>query len=257
LADPTTDFTLFAPTNAAFQALPLRLKRKLFFSSNLFVAQFEDLLLYHCLDGGRKIGDFSNGKIESLNNENLLFRTAGTLLINGSIRISDPDEILANGITHKIDGALTPRWVSTTIFDVVSDNDNADLSTFKDLIERAGLDFDSDPNLLSPRTLLGPTNAAFEALDPAKLESLRDSTNKAELVRILNYHTIEPAVLTQRNLRDSQFLETTSAQTILVSVNGPTIKFNQATAQGESILTNNGAFIKIDKVLNPDNAGGF
>jgi uncharacterized surface protein with fasciclin (FAS1) repeats len=260
LADPTTNFTFFAPTDAAFRAIPLRLKIRLFGGPRLFAAQFENLLLYHCLVGGRRIGDFpSNGEIESLNNEELGFRAGpdGSLRIN-QIPITDPDEVLANGITQKIGGVFRPRWVTTTIFQVVSEDD--DLSLLRRFLRIAELNFNQDQGRVNPRTLLGPSNTAFQALGQAKLDSLLDPDDTTELVRILRYHTIESGALTRDNLQDVDSLKTRlsdddyvdSAFRVQVLVDGTTIKFNQATVEGDSTLVFNGAFIKIDKVLNPD-----
>jgi uncharacterized surface protein with fasciclin (FAS1) repeats len=255
------NFTFFAPTNAAFKAIPERLMLRLFGGPRLFAAQFENLLLYHCLDGGRNIEDLrSNRNIESLNNENVTLRVGpdGNLLINGGISIIAPEEILSNGITQTIGGVFTPKWVSTTIFKIVLEDN--DLSMLERFLRIARLNFNSDQGRVNPRTLLGPSNAAFQALGQEKLDSLLDPANKAELVRILRYHTIESGALTRDNLQDVDSLKTRlsdddyvdSAFRVQVLVAGTTIKFNQATAEGDSTLVFNGAFIKIDKVLNPD-----
>lgn len=99
-------FTVFAPTNAAFQAL----------FQDLGVSGIEDLsaeqltpiLLYHVVQGNVLSTDLSNGEVSTLNESNKL-----TIDLSSGVKINDSQVIAAdiqgaNGVVHVIDKVLLP-----------------------------------------------------------------------------------------------------------------------------------------------------
>jgi uncharacterized surface protein with fasciclin (FAS1) repeats len=104
-------FTVFAPTDAAFAALPAGTVESLLLPENL--AQLQNILTYHVVPGaitsdqilGRRV------TVETVQ--------GGTLTVNGqvgkvgNVRVNDanviiPDIIASNGVIHAIDGVLLP-----------------------------------------------------------------------------------------------------------------------------------------------------
>jgi len=105
LASPGT-YTVFAPTNAAFESLPPGLLDDLIKPQNQ--QQLREILLYHVL--GFEI--FSNQlrnkeKLETLEGSDVLIRTKGGVRVNNADVII-PDVRASNGVVHVIDEVLIP-----------------------------------------------------------------------------------------------------------------------------------------------------
>lgn len=98
-------FTIFAPTNEAFE--------KLF--SELGVGGIEDIpaetlvpiLQYHVVDGNILSSDLSDGPVTTLNGD-VTFSLSETVTINGSTEVIATDIQGTNGVIHVIDRVLIP-----------------------------------------------------------------------------------------------------------------------------------------------------
>jgi transforming growth factor-beta-induced protein len=262
--DEPGDFTFFAPNNNAFRSIPVRFL-ELLFLQDAFIPHLEDLLLYHGLIGERFVADFFAIEIiNTFNNEGVQVRREPSnsllnLLVNGnSVRRRNINA--SNGVTHVIGGVLAPDWVSNSILDFVVVA--SDLSLLFEFIERAGLS-DALDVFGQELTLVAPTNAAFNALGTAILEALRDPANQQFLIAILAYHVILGVITTDAlDELDGSSLATAEGSAVVVSVEvelGVTIRtINQARVMStDSILANNGAFYRIEAVLNPNSLDGF
>jgi transforming growth factor-beta-induced protein len=256
LDDPDRNFTLFAPTNNAFQLLPQELLQLLYLR-DAFVPHLEDLLRYHALNEERFSDQFlANETIPSLNTERIQVGLDPFLVVNG-IRVVRRNIDASNGVTHVINGVLKPDWVDNSILAFVTMMD--DLSILFDLLERAGL-ADKLDQFGDEFTFVAPTNDAFNALGNTTLATLRDPENQQALVDILEYHIIIGVIaLSELSLlQDGASLLTEQGGSIVVSIievaNITAFMFNQATVVSSgSILANNGVLYKIDAVLNiPD-----
>lgn len=101
-------FTVFAPTNAAFDALPVGTLETLTKKENQ--RQLRDILEYHVLLGVYKSGDFVNGRKMGTADGRPVEITVngdGTVLINGGKIIATVEA--SNGIIHVIDRVLVPN----------------------------------------------------------------------------------------------------------------------------------------------------
>jgi len=101
-------FTVFAPTNAAFDKLPGGTLEELMKAENLL--KLQDILQYHVYVGRLETDYMQDGQtLNQVNGGNIIITktTDGKIRINRSINImaSLP---AANGIVHVIDGVLTP-----------------------------------------------------------------------------------------------------------------------------------------------------
>ena len=124
---------------------------------------------------------------------------------------------------------------------------NEDLSTFVALIEIAGL---ADYFLCAgPFTCLAPTNDAFDALDPAIVESLLDPANIDILQDILLYHLV-PGLFLSEDFDDGSLLTLLDGQTIDVSTN-PVIFNGEVGIVAPDILACNGVIHALENVLLP------
>ncbi|MDX5479237.1 MAG: fasciclin domain-containing protein [Cyclobacteriaceae bacterium] len=101
-------FTVFAPTNQAFDALPAGTLETLTKKENQ--RQLRDILEYHVLLGVYKPGDFVNGrKMGTADGRSVevTIDADGSILINGGKILGTVEA--SNGIIHVIDKVLVPN----------------------------------------------------------------------------------------------------------------------------------------------------
>ena len=121
------------------------------------------------------------------------------------------------------------------------------LSTFVALLEIAGLE---DIFLCAgPFTCLAPTNAAFDALDPALVEALLDPANVDILRDVLLYHLV-PDLYLSDDFEDGSLLTLLEGQSIDVTTT-PIIFNGDVELIEPDILACNGVIHVLDNVLLP------
>ena len=101
-------YTIFAPTNDAFQTLPTGTFDDLMESENREI--LKNLVKAHIVKGEYSADDISNGKTkEMMNGEELKVSQVGDqFMLNGSTVIT-PDLEASNGVIHIIDGLMVDR----------------------------------------------------------------------------------------------------------------------------------------------------
>ncbi len=105
LTDPYNLFTVFAPTNDAFDALATELGTDL--TGILALPNLADVLLYHVVSGDVESGDLVNGPVPTLNGSDIIVDLSNGVMINDAM-VSLPDVEAENGMVHVIDGVLLP-----------------------------------------------------------------------------------------------------------------------------------------------------
>ena len=102
-------FTVFAPTNAAFDALPAGTVASLLLPENK--AKLTDILTYHVVSGAYLSKDFTDGQMLTTVEGKMLKITKvnGKVMINGSAMVETADVISSNGVTHVINSVLLPQ----------------------------------------------------------------------------------------------------------------------------------------------------
>jgi uncharacterized surface protein with fasciclin (FAS1) repeats len=101
-------FTVFAPTNAAFDKLPKGTVETLVKPESK--AKLTGILTYHVVPGALKAADLKDGqKLKTVQGEELTVSVKdGKVMINGA-NVSIADVISSNGVTHVIDAVLMPK----------------------------------------------------------------------------------------------------------------------------------------------------
>lgn len=97
-------FTVFAPTNAAFEAVSETL-------ATLTEEQVAEVLTYHVAAAEALSGDLSDGmEVETVQGENITVNIdgEGNVSLNGSVNVVTVDLQGTNGVIHIIDGVLLP-----------------------------------------------------------------------------------------------------------------------------------------------------
>ena len=101
-------FTVFAPTNAAFEKLPAGAVDNLLKPENK--SKLASVLTYHVVAGSHKAADLQDGQmLKTVQGEELKVTIKdGNVMIDGA-KVTIPDVISSNGVTHVIDGVMMPK----------------------------------------------------------------------------------------------------------------------------------------------------
>ncbi|TDN39810.1 fasciclin domain-containing protein [Hymenobacter sp. UV11] len=111
LADKATSggpYTVFAPTNEAFDALPASTVDNLLKPENK--AKLVDILTYHVVPGNVMAADLKNGQeLTTIEGKKLMVSVVGsTVTVNGATVVK-ADVKSSNGVTHVINQVLMPK----------------------------------------------------------------------------------------------------------------------------------------------------
>ena len=98
-------FTVFAPTNAAFAALPAGLVDKLLLAENKDL--LVKILTYHVVAGKVMSTDVMAGEVASVEGQNITITTEGGVKVNGA-NVVTVDIEASNGVIHVIDAVILP-----------------------------------------------------------------------------------------------------------------------------------------------------
>jgi uncharacterized surface protein with fasciclin (FAS1) repeats len=98
-------FTVFAPTNDAFAALPAGLVDKLLLEENKDV--LVKILTYHVVSGAVLAADVTAGEVPSVEGQNITVTTEGGVMVNNA-NVVATDIIASNGVIHVIDAVILP-----------------------------------------------------------------------------------------------------------------------------------------------------
>ena len=100
-------FTVFAPTNEAFEAVGQDTLQSLLRPANK--DQLTSVLTHHVVEGELKAADLRDGQtLETVQGERLRVRISGDTVRVGDARVLQPDVDASNGVVHVIDTVLQP-----------------------------------------------------------------------------------------------------------------------------------------------------
>jgi transforming growth factor-beta-induced protein len=99
-------FTVFAPTDAAFEASGFNLSE---FDNDEANATLTSVLLYHVFQGAVDAANVTDGlTVEMMNGENATFTVNNGTVMVGDATVTTADVMASNGIIHVIDAVLFP-----------------------------------------------------------------------------------------------------------------------------------------------------
>lgn len=107
LQDANVNFTLFAPTNAAFDKLDAKVLADLKDPKN--AEKLKDVLLYHVVRGKLMGADVAvSGELQAMNDKVIVVKQgeAGSVML-GTAAVTSTDLDATNGVVHTIDAVLT------------------------------------------------------------------------------------------------------------------------------------------------------
>lgn len=241
--DGEGNFTVFAPTNAAFTALFSQLG--ISGIADLSKETLTPILLYHVLGTEAKSSMITTGYYNTLSPAqgsylSLKADVSSGVKLNKTTTVTTADVDVKNGVIHVIDKVLLPP----SVVDLALANDS--FSILVQAVVKAGL-----VETLSgsgPFTIFAPTNAAFESLFAALgISGIADLT-AAQLIPILTYHVVSG------NVRSTQLsagmVETLNGQISVTLTPSPAINTSSMIVATD-VQASNGVIHVINKVLLP------
>jgi uncharacterized surface protein with fasciclin (FAS1) repeats len=111
-------FTVFAPTDDAFAALPEGLVDCLLLEEN--VDTLTAILTYHVVSGEVLSTDLTDGPVATVQTEEITVDLTDGVVLNETVNVIIPDVPASNGVIHAIDGVLLPPTVAAGLDDFVA-----------------------------------------------------------------------------------------------------------------------------------------
>ncbi len=97
-------YTVFAPTDAAFKALPAKTLDEL----SKDKARLKAVLTYHVLPAKVMAADVKNGNVKTVNGSDVAVSKAGTFVTFDDALVTQADIGATNGVVHLIDKVIVP-----------------------------------------------------------------------------------------------------------------------------------------------------
>ncbi|MEM8621849.1 MAG: fasciclin domain-containing protein [Actinomycetota bacterium] len=266
-------FTVFAPDDDAFAALPVEVLDALLLPENQ--GTLADILTYHVVSGEVFAADITDGDVTTVEGQDVTLATEGGVTVNG-VSVVTPDITASNGVIHVIDGVLLPPDVDLDALlgsdmsedemseDEMSEDETVaeatDQGTVVDVALGAGqfttlvaaleaAELVDDLSGEGPFTVFAPNDDAFAALPVEVIEALLLPENQEVLAQILAYHVVVAEVLSTDI--EAGDVETFEGSTVAIGVDDGTVTVNDATVIAADVTADNGVIHVIDSVLLP------
>ena len=183
LTDPFSEFTVFAPTNTAFNNLATSLGLTL--NEILALPNLAEILAYHVVSGTVLSTDLTAGPVTTLSGDDVIVSLTGGVKINDA-NVTTADLTSDNGVVHVLDKVI--------------------LSTFLGIDEATTSTVNVFPNPFNESvTITGLDNAVYTIVDNSGKIVLNGNLNQAEVISTSN---LSPGVYTL-SLSSSNTIEKT------------------------------------------------
>lgn len=239
-------FTVFAPTDAAFEAAGIDLAT---YDNDEANATLVDILTYHVLEGAVDAANVSDGLVATmLNGDNATFTVNnGTVQINDAT-VTEADVVASNGIIHFIDKVLLPPVDEPALEDIATVATNTgDHDSLVAALAHAGLVATLQGD--GPFTVFAPTDEAFAAAG-IDLSTYDNDEANATLADLLSYHVYAGSVAAA-DVTDGMVATMVNGENATFTVVNGTVMVGDATVTTPDVAASNGVIHVIDKVLTP------
>ena len=250
-------FTVFAPTNAAFDAF---LKANNFANLNAVpVPALKQVLLNHVLSGKNVSSGLKTGYVNSLAtygntqlNLSMFINTASGVKINGVSTVATADINATNGVIHVVDAVIgLPTVVTFATADpsfstLVAALTRESSFTFVSTLSKTGAP--------APFTVFAPTNAAFGSLLTELNAPNLAAIATATLSATLNMHVVAGANVQSTALTNNMTIPTLGGNITAKTTGGATLTdANNRVSKiiAVNVQASNGVIHAIDKVILP------
>jgi transforming growth factor-beta-induced protein len=238
-------FTVFAPTDAAFAALPTGTVENLLKPENR--ATLQSILTFHVVAGDLGSADvIRRSGATTLNGQRLTFAADSHGVAVEGAPISRADIECSNGVIHVIDRVIMPSGDNLAALAESAGMFNTLLAAAKaaglaDALTGAG-----------PLTVFAPTDEAFAALPAGTVESLLKPENKATLAAILKYHIVSGRVYAADAVKAGE-AATLQGGRVALDIRDGRLTVDGANVIKTDIDASNGVVHVIDRVILPPN----
>jgi len=233
-------FTVFAPSDEAFAALPEGTVEALLEDPE---GQLSRILLYHVVPGKVMAADVSDGlSAETLRGAEVNFSVSDGMVMINEAQIVATDIEATNGVIHVIDSVILPP---ADIVDVAVEAGS--FETLVAAVQAAGLE--EALRGKGPYTVFAPTDEAFAKLPEGTVEGLL--ADPEALSEILLYHVV-PGKVMAADVSDGLEAETLQGASVRFAIHSdgaPAIEDALITAT--DIEAFNGVIHVIDSVILP------
>ncbi|MDX2148585.1 MAG: fasciclin domain-containing protein [Planctomycetota bacterium] len=236
-------FTVFAPTDQAFEALGTETLNTLLKPENK--GKLASILRYHVVSGNVLAKDVKTMAVPTLNGQRFNIVAADGKVKVDNANVTKTDIITSNGVIHVIDAVILPNER-----EIIATAVGEKLTTFAKLVGLAGLDkaLMADGDF----TVFAPSDEAFAKLDKATLETLTKPENKAQLAQILTYHVVPKArIFSDAAGAKAKEIGTIAGPALTVALTNGAVTINNAKVTKADIDATNGVIHVIDSVLLP------
>ncbi|XP_006009428.1 transforming growth factor-beta-induced protein ig-h3 [Latimeria chalumnae] len=240
-------FTMFAPSNEAWAALPTEILDALVSNVNI---ELLNALHYHMVDRRLHSSELKHGiTVPSLYQDlNLIIHhyPNGIITVNCA-RLLKTDNRATNGVVHIIDKVITA--VTNTIHELIETEDG--LETL--LAAVTASDLSTMLNSEGQYTLFAPTDEAFKKIPKATLNRIMG--DPVSLKALLNHHILKTVQCSEAILTGYP-MDTLEGTPLEVGCNGQgTITINgKSIISQKDVMATNGVIHFIDELLIPDSA---
>jgi uncharacterized surface protein with fasciclin (FAS1) repeats len=243
-------FTVFAPTNDAFAALPEGTLDALLADK----AALTDVLLYHVVPGKVMAADVVTlDEAETAQGEAVAIAVDGDKVMINESQVIIPDIEASNGVIHVVDAVLVPSADEAAMDEAMMEESIVDIavaderfSTLVTALTEAGLVETLQGE--GPFTVFAPTDDAFAALPEGTLDALL--ADKAALTDVLLYHVVAGKVMAADVVTLDE-AETVQGEVVAITVDGDKVMVNDSEVIITDIEGANGVIHVVDAVLVP------
>jgi transforming growth factor-beta-induced protein len=241
-------FTVFAPSNAAFEALLADLG----VTADELLARDDlaEILTYHVVPAAALSTDLSDGQMLPTAEGGMLEvdingNTISLIGETNTVTVTAANIEASNGVVHIIDGVLLPGDDEPSQDIVELAQATPALSTLVTALSEAGLVSTLQGD--GPFTVFAPVNEAFADLPDGVLEALLDDANEEVLQKVLTYHVVPGRILAE-DLVDGQTITTVEGSELTIDLDGGAT-VNGVAITDTDILASNGVVHLIGGVL--------
>jgi transforming growth factor-beta-induced protein len=233
-------YTVFAPTDAAFAALPAGTVAGLLAD----IPALTNILLYHVVGSEVLASQVATGPVMMANGVPASLSVEEGVKIDAA-SITEVDWMGSNGVIHVIDQVIIPGANPATKTVVQNLVDQGNFTTLVAAVQAAGLV--DTLNSAGPFTVFAPTDAAFAKLAPGTVTALL--ADIPTLTDILLYHVISGAKVLSSQVTAGNVVMANGDPATLSTTGG--VKINNATVTGADWQSSNGVIHFIDTVILP------
>lgn len=274
--DGNGQFTVFAPTNAAFTAFFATLGPDVNVN-NVPEATLRNILLNHVISGEVKSNAIQTGYASTLSPIStaanaptismFIQKSGSNVFINGGtattgVRVTTADVDASNGVIHVVNAVIK---IPTVVDHVVA---NPEFDTLQAVVTSTGAPFGDQSAVLTAlsglsstnpsATLFAPNNAAFTAATTGSGFITGAAVTAANVTKVLQYHVTTAGNVRSNQLTNNQVVPmfTNPIQNLTILLSGGNVDVKDTTTVTGRVIQadiqcSNGVIHAVNKVLQP------